>query len=80
MIRKDTVNVQARARQRKEYEALMSERDLIGTQLVRRNDEVALLYAKLRLQGSSLQVRPMHQNTQLTQALLFAVRLWCSRG
>ena len=48
--------VQERARQRKEYEAVMSDRDVLGTQLVRRNDEVALLYAKLRLQTTALQV------------------------
>ena len=48
--------VQERARQRKEYEALIAGRDILGTQLVRRNDEVALLYAKLRLQTSALQV------------------------
>ena len=51
--------LQERFRQRKEYENLVSGRDVIGTQLVRRNDEVALLYAKLRLQTSALQVRPL---------------------
>ena len=58
--------LQERFRQRKEYENLVSGRDVIGTQLVRRNDEVALLYAKLRLQTSALQVRPSNLNKPST--------------
>lgn len=53
------LSVQERARQKKEYESLIADRDVLGTQLVRRNDEVALLYAKLRLQSSALQVVPI---------------------
>ncbi|CAM9179748.1 unnamed protein product, partial [Phaeothamnion confervicola] len=41
-------------RQRKEYDQVVSERDILGTQLIRRNDELALLYEKLKLQQSVL--------------------------
>merc|ERR1711943_71761 len=32
-----------------------SERDILGTQLIRRNDELALLYEKIKIQQSTLQ-------------------------
>ena len=34
--------------QRKEYDQVINERDILGTQLIRRNDELALLYEKVR--------------------------------
>ena len=40
--------------QRKEYDQVVSQRDIVGTQLIRRNDELALLYEKLRVQQSAL--------------------------
>ena len=40
--------------QRKEYDQVINERDILGTQLIRRNDELALLYEKLRVQESAL--------------------------
>lgn len=41
-------------RQKKEYEAVIQERDILGTQLIRRNDELALLYEKIKIQQSTL--------------------------
>nr|CAD7570675.1 unnamed protein product [Timema californicum] len=43
-----------RRRQKKEMEQLMNERDILGTQLVRRNDEQALLYEKIKILQSTL--------------------------
>lgn len=40
--------------QRKEYDQVLNERDILGTQLIRRNDELALLYEKLKIQHSTL--------------------------
>merc|ERR1712166_1646780 len=40
--------------QRNEYEQVINERDILGTQLIRRNDELALLYEKLKIQQSTL--------------------------
>merc|ERR1719181_1433225 len=40
--------------QRKEYDQVLNERDILGTQLIRRNDELALLYEKLKIQTSAL--------------------------
>ncbi|XP_013185024.1 cilia- and flagella-associated protein 58 [Amyelois transitella] len=39
----------ARAKLMKELEGLMNERDVVGAQLVRRNDEISLLYEKIRI-------------------------------
>ena len=43
-----------RLRQKKELDQVISERDILGTQLVRRNDELALLYEKIKIQMSTL--------------------------
>lgn len=42
------------SRQKKELDHLISERDILGSQLVRRNDELSLLYEKTRLQRNLL--------------------------
>merc|ERR1712124_222366 len=44
-----------RQNQQREYENVTSERDILGTQLIRRNDELALLYEKIKIQQSTLQ-------------------------
>ncbi|KAJ8322580.1 hypothetical protein O5D80_008685 [Batrachochytrium dendrobatidis] len=43
-----------RLRQKKEYETVVQERDILGTQLIRRNDELSLLYEKIKIQTSTL--------------------------
>jgi chromosome segregation ATPase len=44
----------SRLRQKREYDTIITERDILGTQLIRRNDELALLYEKLRIQQQTL--------------------------
>merc|ERR1711998_629329 len=39
----------------KELDEVINERDILGTQLIRRNDELALLYEKIKIQQSTLQ-------------------------
>eukprot|EP00906_Rhabdomonas_costata_P030248 RCo042735 len=43
-----------RAKQKNKLTHVMNERDILGTQLIRRNDELALLYEKIRIQQSTL--------------------------
>merc|ERR1712217_99753 len=43
-----------RQNQRKEFGAVTSERNILGTQLIRRNEELALLYEKIKIQESTL--------------------------
>jgi chromosome segregation ATPase len=45
---------QDRQKQKKKLNSVMNERDILGTQLIRRNDELALLYEKIRIQQSTL--------------------------
>ena len=45
---------QEHMKQKKELDQVISERDILGTQLVRRNDELALLYEKIKIQQSTL--------------------------
>jgi hypothetical protein len=44
-----------RQNQKQQYEALVAERDVLGTQLIRRNDELALLYEKIKIQYETLE-------------------------
>ena len=48
------VNEEAEKVHVRQYEEMMQERDMIGSQLIRRNDELALLYEKVRIQSSVL--------------------------
>merc|ERR1712048_1248469 len=43
-----------RQNQRKEFEAVTIERNILGTQLIRRNEELNLLYEKIKIQESTL--------------------------
>lgn len=52
-------------RQRKEYDQIINERDILGTQLIRRNDELALLYEKLKILKSTLTKGEYQYNERL---------------
>jgi hypothetical protein len=43
-----------RLKQQKEFEIVVNERDILGTQLIRRNDELSRLYEKIKLQQCTL--------------------------
>lgn len=51
-IIKDSEN--NRLRLKEQYEEDVSERDILGTQLIRRNDELALIYEKIKMQQNAL--------------------------
>lgn len=46
---------QERQAQQKELDGVVGERDILGAQLIRRNEELALLYEKIKIQQSTLQ-------------------------
>ena len=54
-----------RLRQKKELEQVIAERDILGTQLVRRNDELALLYEKIKIQQSVLNKGEQQFNSRI---------------
>ncbi|KAM7073737.1 cilia- and flagella-associated protein 58 [Molossus nigricans] len=54
-----------RLRQKKELDQVIGERDILGSQLVRRNDELALLYEKIKIQQSVLNKGEAQYNQRL---------------
>jgi len=56
-----------RQRQRKECEIVVNERDILGTQLIRRNEELSLLYERIRIQRSTLQKGEQQYNARVKE-------------
>ncbi|XP_076839412.1 cilia- and flagella-associated protein 58 isoform X2 [Brachyhypopomus gauderio] len=50
---------------KKELNQLISERDMLGTQLTRRNDELSLLYEKIKFQQAVLNKGEVHYNQRV---------------
>ncbi|KAL1504201.1 hypothetical protein AB1Y20_010610 [Prymnesium parvum] len=61
---------QERQRQRKETEIVVNERDILGTQLIRRNEELSLLYEKIRIQHSTLHKGERQYNARVREIKL----------
>ncbi|KAG2452279.1 hypothetical protein HYH02_003303 [Chlamydomonas schloesseri] len=66
---------QERIRQKKEYDIVVNERDILGTQLVRRNDELALLYEKIKIQQSTLSKGQIQYRDRLNEIRVLKVKL-----
>ena len=54
---------------------MINERDILGTQLIRRNDELALLYEKLRIQDSALKKGEIQYINRLDDIRVMRVKL-----
>ena len=52
-------------KQKKDYEMVINERDILGTQLIKRNEELALLYEKIKIQQSTLQKGEIYYQERL---------------
>ncbi len=61
--------------QRKEYDQVINQRDILGTQLIRRNDELALLYEKLRIQQSALKKGEAQYSTRVEDIRILRIKL-----
>jgi chromosome segregation ATPase len=61
--------------QRKEYDQIINERDILGTQLIRRNDELALLYEKIKILQSTLRRGEIQYNARLDDIRLMKIKL-----
>jgi len=61
--------------QRKEYDQVINERDILGTQLIRRNDELALLYEKVKIQQSTLRNGEMQYQSRLEDMRLLKLKI-----
>lgn len=67
--------LQEQERRQKEWDAVMSERDILGTQLVRRNDELGLLYEKVKLQASTLTRGQLQYRDRLAEIRALRLKL-----
>merc|ERR1712036_60087 len=61
--------------QQKEYEGVISERDILGTQLIRRNEELALLYEKIKIQQSTLQKGEIQYKDRVEEIKLLKTKI-----
>merc|ERR1712149_133122 len=66
---------QERQNQKREYEGVISERDILGTQLIRRNDELALLYEKIKIQQSTLQKGEIQYKERLEEIRTLRIKI-----
>ncbi|XP_041123784.1 cilia- and flagella-associated protein 58 [Polyodon spathula] len=64
-----------RLRQKKELDQVISERDILGTQLVRRNDELALLYERIKIQQSMLNKGEVQYNQRVEDIRLLKLEI-----
>jgi hypothetical protein len=61
--------------QRKEYDQVINERDILGTQLIRRNDELALLYEKLNIMAATLRTGEGQYNARLNDIRILRLKI-----
>lgn len=61
--------------QRKEYDQVINERDILGIQLVRRNDELALLYEKLRVVQSTLKTGESQYEARMDDIRILKIKI-----
>uniref|UniRef100_A0A7S4IY97 Cilia- and flagella-associated protein 58 central coiled coil domain-containing protein n=1 Tax=Odontella aurita TaxID=265563 RepID=A0A7S4IY97_9STRA len=61
--------------QRKEYDQIVNERDILGTQLIRRNDELALLYEKVKIQQTTLRRGEVQYQERLEDLRLLRLKI-----
>merc|ERR1719408_381328 len=52
--------------QRKELAGVIAERDILGTQLIRRNEELSLLFEKIKIQQSTLKKGELQYNERVS--------------
>uniref|UniRef100_A0A8C4UTF8 Cilia and flagella associated protein 58 n=1 Tax=Falco tinnunculus TaxID=100819 RepID=A0A8C4UTF8_FALTI len=72
-----------RLKQKKEYDQVISERNILGSQLARCNDKVALLYEKTKIQQSILNKGEIQYQQRMEDIRLLKLeikRLRCEKG
>mmetsp|Transcript_12374 Transcript_12374/g.15434 ORF Transcript_12374/g.15434 Transcript_12374/m.15434 type:complete len:883 (+) Transcript_12374:156-2804(+) len=62
-------------KQRKDYDQIIDERDILGTQLIRRNDQLALLYEKIKIQQNILRNGEMQYQARVEDIRLLKLKI-----
>lgn len=63
------------SRQKKEYDVVVNDRDILGTQLIRRNDELSLLYEKIKIQQSILNKGQTQYRDRVNELRILKIKL-----
>lgn len=71
---------QVRQAQQKELEGVIGERDILGAQLIRRNEELALLYEKIKIQQSTLQKGERQYQERVNDVAKLRAEIRTSKG
>ena len=66
--------------QKKEIDAVLIERDVLGSQLVRRNDEIALLYSKIKVLEGTIQREECQYSQKQDEIRLLKIEMQKLRG
>ena len=61
--------------QRREYDHVIGERDILGTQLIRRNDEIALLYEKIKILQSTQRRGELQYSSRLDDIRILKIKV-----
>ena len=56
-------------KQKKDYEMVVAERDILGTQLIKRDEELQLLYEKIKIQKSTLKKGEIYYREKINDIL-----------
>lgn len=56
-------------KQKKDYEMVINERDILGTQLIKRDEELLLLYEKIKIQKSTLRKSGIYYHEQIDEII-----------
>jgi cilia- and flagella-associated protein 58 len=65
----------AQRMQKQVYDDVVQERDILGAQLIRRNDELALLYEKIRIQQSTLNKGELQYRERVREVQLLKLKV-----
>ena len=60
---------QEKQKQKKDYEMVVAERDILGTQLIKRDEELQLLYEKIKIQKSTLKKGEIYYREKINDSL-----------
>jgi|AntRauTorckE5430_2_1112549.scaffolds.fasta_scaffold04171_1 chromosome segregation ATPase len=61
--------------QKKEYDQIVNERDVLGAQLIRRNDEIALLQERLKVQDAALKQGEIQYQERIDDIRQLSIKL-----
>jgi hypothetical protein len=56
-------------KQKKDYEMVVAERDILGNQLIKRDEELQLLYEKIKIQKSTLKKGEIYFKDRINEIL-----------